>query len=189
VAAGANSTRLVFLGPPGSGKGTQAEILAERLGVPHISTGAMLRDAVGEGSELGKKVEGIMSSGALVDDDTMAAVVEERLAKQDAQHGFILDGYPRTLPQAETLDGILSGASSGLDAVVLIDVPVEELVTRSLARKRADDTEEVIRERQRVYREKTEPLIGHYQSKGLLREVDGHTTIDDVTARILEVLG
>jgi len=119
----------------------------------------------------------------------MAAVVEERLAKQDAQHGFILDGYPRTLPQAETLDGILSGASSGLDAVVLIDVPVEELVTRSLARKRADDTEEVIRERQRVYREKTEPLIGHYQSKGLLREVDGHTTIDDVTARILEVLG
>lgn len=189
MAAGAEPTRLVFLGPPGSGKGTQAEILAERLGVPHISTGAMLRDAVAEGSELGKKVEGIMNLGRLVDDDTMAEVVEDRLAKGDVKVGFILDGYPRTLPQAETLEGILAKIGSALDAVILIDVPTEELVTRSLARKRADDTEEVIRERQRVYREETEPLIGLYKGQSILREVDGHTTIENVTERILEVLG
>jgi adenylate kinase len=149
----------------------------------------MLRDAVAEGSELGRKVDGIMSSGALVDDDTMAEVVRERLAKDDARRGFILDGYPRTLPQAETLGTILSADPSGtgatLDAVVLIDVPEDELVRRALARQRADDKEEVVRERLRVYREKTEPLIDHYRGRGLLRAVDGNATIDEVTARIL----
>jgi adenylate kinase len=189
VAAEADASKLVLLGPPGSGKGTQAEVIAQKLGVPHISTGDMLREAVAEGSELGRKVESIMNSGALVDDDTMAQVVRERLAKEDARQGFILDGYPRTLPQAETLESILSGAGDGLDGVVLIDVPEDELVRRSLARQRADDTEEVIRERQRVYREKTEPLIGHYRELGLLREVDGDAAIEDVTARILEVVG
>jgi len=196
VAAGPNAAagparspvKLVFLGPPGSGKGTQAEVLAEQLGVSHISTGAMLRDAVADGSDLGKKVDGIMRSGALVDDDTMAEVVRDRLAKDDARQGFILDGYPRTLPQAETLGTILSGLSgrgAALDAVVLIDVPEEELVRRALARQRADDKEEVVRERLRVYREKTEPLIDHYRGRGLLRAVDGDATIDQVTSRIL----
>ena len=180
--------KLVFLGPPGSGKGTQAEVLAEQLGVSHISTGAMLRDAVEEGSDLGRKVEAIMNSGALVDDDTMADVVRDRLAKSDARRGFILDGYPRTLPQAETLGAILTGQPGGgatLDAVVLIDVPEDELVRRALARQRADDKEEVVRERLRVYREKTEPLIGHYRERHLLRAVDGNAPIEEVTSRIL----
>ena len=188
MAGEADAARLVFLGPPGSGKGTQAEVIAETLGVPHVSTGDMLRAAVDEGSELGRKVEEIMGAGELVDDDTMAEVVRARLAKDDARKGFILDGYPRTLPQAETLEGILDGRDEELDAVVLIEVPEEELVRRSLERQRADDTEEVIRERQRVYRHKTEPLIDHYREHGLLREVDGHAPIEEVTSRILEVV-
>jgi len=180
--------KIVLLGPPGSGKGTQAEILAGELGVPAISTGEMLRGAVAEGTALGHKVEGILSSGALVDDATMAEVVRDRLAKDDARHGFLLDGYPRTLPQAETLAGILSASQGELDAVVLVEVPQEELVARALGRGRADDGEPVVRERLRVYREKTEPLIGYYERRGLLRTVDGHASIDEVTGRIREAL-
>jgi adenylate kinase len=172
--------KIVLLGPPGSGKGTQAEILAGELGVPAISTGEMLRGAVSEGTALGHKVEGILSSGALVDDATMAEVVRDRLAKDDARHGFLLDGYPRTLPQAETLAGILSASQ--------VEVPQEELVARALGRGRADDGEPVVRERLRVYREKTEPLIGYYERRGLLRTVDGHASIDEVTGRIREAL-
>jgi adenylate kinase len=181
--------RVVLLGPPGAGKGTQAQVLCQRLGVPAISTGDMLREAVTEGTELGAKVQGIMSSGALVDDATMAEVVRERLAKPDARGGFLLDGYPRTLPQAETLAGILREAGRDLDAVLLVDVPEDELVRRALLRGRADDKEEVIRERLRVYREKTEPLIGYYRERGLLRELDGNRPVEEVTARMLEVFG
>ncbi len=181
--------RVVLLGPPGAGKGTQAQVLCQRLGVPAISTGDMLREAVAEGSELGAKVQGIMASGALVDDATMAEVVRERLAKPDAGCGFLLDGYPRTLPQAETLAGILREAGRDLDAVLLVDVPADELVRRALLRGRADDKEEVIRERLRVYREKTEPLIGYYRERGLLRELDGNRPVEEVTARMLEVFG
>lgn len=185
----AGDTRLVLLGPPGSGKGTQAEILAEKLGVPAISTGDMLREAVAEGSDLGRQVESIMSSGALVDDATMAEVVRERLGRRDAADGFILDGYPRTLPQAETLESILDGSAAELDAVVLVDVPEEELVSRALARGRSDDSSAVIRERLRVYREKTRPLVEHYEERSLLREVDGYASIEEVNRRILEVVG
>lgn len=180
--------QLVFLGPPGSGKGTQAVFVAEALGVPAISTGDMLRQAVTAGSELGKKVEGIMNSGALVDDVTMAAVVRARLAEADAQQGFLLDGYPRTASQADTLEGILQDAGETLDAVVLLSVPEDELVRRSLARGRADDTEATIRERQRVYREKTAPLIEYYRKRGIIREVDGHRPVDAVKDEILAVL-
>ncbi|HEY9420961.1 MAG TPA: nucleoside monophosphate kinase, partial [Thermoanaerobaculia bacterium] len=139
--------RVVLLGPPGAGKGTQAQVLCQRLGVPAISTGDMLREAVSEGSELGRKVQDIMASGALVDDGTMAEVVRERLAKPDTGGGFLLDGYPRTLPQAETLAGILRELGKELDAVLLVDVPEDELVRRTLLRGRADDKEDVIRER------------------------------------------
>ena len=144
----------------------------------------MLREAVAEGSELGNKVQGIMASGALVDDALMADVVRDRLAKADAGRGFLLDGYPRTLPQAETLAGILRDAGQGLDAVLLVDVPEDELVRRALLRGRADDQESVIRERLRVYREKTAPLIGYYRERGLLREIDGNRPVEDVTAGI-----
>ncbi len=184
-----NGTRVVLLGPPGAGKGTQAQVLCERLGVPAISTGDMLREAVTEGSELGRKVQDIMASGALVDDGTMAEVVRERLAKPDTRRGFLLDGYPRTLPQAETLAGILQGINQELNAVLLVDVPEDELVRRALLRGRADDKEDVIRERLRVYREKTEPLIGYYRQRGLLRELDGNRPIEEVTARMLELFG
>lgn len=181
--------RAVMLGAPGSGKGTQADYLAAALGVPAISTGAMLRDAVALGSALGRKVEGIMASGALVDDGLMAEVVRERLGRPDAAGGFLLDGYPRTTGQAATLDSILEQRREKLDAVVMLDVPEPVLVARAVARQRADDREEVVRERLRVYREKTEPLVAHYERRNLLRRVDGERTVGEVTAAILKVLG
>lgn len=181
-------TRLVFLGAPGSGKGTQAERLSPRLGVPAISTGEMLRDAVAAQSELGRRVTEIMGSGDLVDDATMVQVVTERLAKDDARQGFILDGYPRTMAQVEALDGILAGRGECLGAVLLIEVREAELVRRALARQRDDDTGEVIRTRLEVYREKTEPLVRHYADRGLLRRVDGDQPIESVTRAILEAI-
>jgi len=189
VAGEAKRPRIVLLGPPGAGKGTQAELLAGQLGVPAISTGDMLRQAVSSGTELGGKVQGIMASGALVDDATMADVVKERLAKADALQGFLLDGYPRTLPQAHTLEGILTDAGRELDAVLCVEVPEEELVRRAVLRKRADDSEEVVRERLRVYREKTEPLIGYYRERGLLYPIDGNLPVDKVTSQMLIALG
>lgn len=182
--------RIVLLGPPGAGKGTQAALLAGQLGVPAISTGDMLREAVASGSDLGRRVQGIMAAGGLVDDVTMADVVRARLAMADALPGFLLDGYPRTLPQAETLEGVLGGAGQELDAVLLVEVPAEELVRRAVLRGRGeDDREEVVRERLRVYREKTEPLIGYYRERGLLYPIDGNLPIDKVTSQMLIALG
>ena len=180
----ASGGRIVFLGPPGSGKGTQAVGLAEALGIPAISTGDMLREAVAAGSELGAKVDGIMQSGDLGGDDLMAEVVKDRLAKDDTASGFLLDGYPRTAPQAETLAGILAGSDDDLDHVVFIDVPAEVLVARAVARQRADDKVEVVRERLRVYREKTQPLVDRYRDQGLLRPIDGDHTIEEVASAI-----
>jgi adenylate kinase len=179
----------VLLGAPGSGKGTQAERLATALGVPAISTGEMLRQAVAEGSGLGERVRDVMAAGALVDDSLMAEVIEERLSRQDAARGFLLDGYPRTPQQADTLDGLLAARRRTLDAVVLLEVPEEILVGRALARRRDDDREEVVRERLRVYREKTEPLIGHYGRRSVLVRVDGDRPMDEVTRSVLAALG
>ena len=179
--------RIVLLGAPGCGKGTQAERLEVLLGVPAISTGDMLRAAVAAGSELGQRVEGVMASGALVDDDLMADVVRDRLAQDDAAGGFLLDGYPRTAPQAGTLEEILNGRK--LDHVVTIDVPDEVLVQRIVLRGRgADDREEVVRERLQVYAAQTEPLISHYERLGLLRRVNGNVGIEQVTAGIESAL-
>ena len=181
--------RVVFLGPPGSGKGTQAATLARELGVPAISTGDMLREAVANGSELGRRVRRIMESGELVGDDLMAEVVKDRLANGDTERGFLLDGYPRTAAQAETLRQILDAREGELDHVVFIDVPEEELVKRALLRQRgADDREEVVRERLRVYREKTQPLVDFYRGEGLLREIDGNRPVDAVRRSILDAL-
>ena len=181
--------RLVLLGAPGSGKGTQAARLAAWGDVPNISTGEMLRQAVGEGSELGRRVRDIMAAGELVDDATMADVVRERLAAPDAAQGFVLDGFPRTLAQVTELDSILEAAGRGLDAVVAIEVPEAVLTQRMLDRKRQDgrddDKREVIEERLRVYRSKTEPLAEHYRRRGLLRVVDGDREMDAVTESIL----
>jgi adenylate kinase len=180
--------RVLLFGPPGSGKGTQSTLLAGRLGVPAISTGEMLRAAVAGGTELGRKVEKIMATGELVDDATMADVVRERLAQPDAQCGFLLDGYPRTLAQAETLEAILRRQGESLDAAVFLEVPEEELVRRMTGRQRADDREEVVRERLRVYREKTAPLVGHYRQQCLLREVAGNRPVEAVAEAILAAL-
>lgn len=181
--------RVVFLGPPNSGKGTQATRLAALLGVPAISTGEMLRAAVTAGSELGRRVEGILASGQLVNDELMAEVVTARLAEADAREGFLLDGYPRTAPQAGTLEGILAGQQATLDHVLLVDAPEEVLVVRALGRGRVDDTDAVVRERLAVYRRQTEPLVEHYRAQGLLREIDGNQPITTVEAAIRAAVG
>lgn len=186
--AGDDGPRIVFLGAPGSGKGTQAALLAEHLGVPAISTGEMLRDAVAQGSLLGERVREVMARGELVADDLMAEVVEERLARGDARRGFLLDGYPRTAKQAETLAAILERSSKRLDHVISIEVPEEKLIERALLRQRADDTGEVIRARLRVYREKTAPLIDHYRKQRLLRTVDGERSVSEVQSEIFRIL-
>lgn len=181
--------RIVFLGPPNSGKGTQAKVLAEALDIPAISTGEMLRAAVDAGSDLGQRVAGVMARGDLVDDDLMADVVRDRLSQADAAEGFLLDGYPRTAAQAATLEEILGERYAELHDVVLIDAPEEVLVARALGRGREDDREEVVRERLRVYRQKTAPLVDFYDVKGLLRRIDGDQTIEEVGRQVRASLG
>jgi adenylate kinase len=182
--------RIVFLGPPGSGKGTQAKSLAQSLGVPMISTGEILRGAVRAGTSLGLKARVTMESGGLVPDDVIVALVRERLDQPDVRRGFILDGFPRTTQQAEELDRILAsgGAASGLTAVINLRVSEEAVVDRLRGRanqeNRADDHPEAISERLRVYQEKTEPLVAFYRKRGLLLEVDGMGDIAEVEDRI-----
>jgi adenylate kinase len=184
--------RILLLGPPGSGKGTQGKLLSERLGVPAISTGDILRAAVREGTPLGRQAQAIMAKGELVPDDLMIGLIRERVSQRDARDGFILDGFPRTVPQAEALEALLSGNGDALSAVLNFSVPEPELVERMLQRARAegreDDRPETIRERLRVYREKTEPLIGYYRKKNLVVEVPGVGTIEEITARVESAL-
>jgi adenylate kinase len=185
---GGRGVRAVMLGAPGCGKGTQAERLSAVLGVPAISTGELLRQAVATGTELGSRVAAILASGKLVDDALMADVVRHRLQEADAAGGFLLDGYPRTPSQAETLAGLLCERGQKLDAVVLLEVPEDVLVRRALARRREDDRDEVIRERLRIYHEKTAPLIGHYDAQGLLSRIDGNRPMGEVTEAALAAL-
>lgn len=186
---GEGKPRIVFLGPPNSGKGTQAAILAEAVGIPAISTGEMLRAAVTAGTDLGRRVEDVMTRGGLVDDDMMADVVRDRLRQSDAGVGFLLDGYPRTAAQAATLEEILGEMYADLDAVVLIDAPEAVLIARALGRGRQDDQEEIVKERLRVYRQKTAPLVDFYEVKGLLRRIDGDQSVDAVSAQVLATMG
>ncbi len=178
--------RLLLLGPPGAGKGTQAKLLSGALGIPHVSTGDMLREAVAAGSDLGRRVKQVMDAGELVSDDLMIEVVEGRLDQDDAACGYLLDGFPRTIPQAQALE------HDALDAVVLIDVDDEEIVGRLLRRAeeegRTDDTEDVVRRRLEVYREQTEPLVDYYKQRGMLAEVDGVGSVDEVLARCVQAL-
>lgn len=175
--------RLLLLGPPGAGKGTQAEILCRAMGIPHISTGAMLRDHVERDSDLGRKAREIMEAGDLISDEVVIAMVDERLSHRDAACGFLLDGFPRTLPQASALDALLP---KPLEKVVNLDVPEEEAVTRILGRGRSDDTEQAVRTRLAVYRGQTAPLIDHYA--GLVHTVDGVGSIPEILGRIVQVL-
>jgi adenylate kinase len=184
--------RLLFLGPPGAGKGTQAQRLVARLGIPQISTGEMLRAAQAAGTELGRQVKAIMERGELVPDPVVIRVVEERLAQPDARQGFILDGFPRTLEQAKALDTLLARLGLRLERCVAIQLDEEELVHRLLKRSqlehRTDDDEPTIRKRMEVYRERTAPLIAYYRSRGALAEVDGLGTVEEVARRIDEAL-
>jgi adenylate kinase len=184
--------RIVFLGPPGGGKGTQAKLLAERLGIPAISTGEILRAAVRDGTPLGRKAKAIMESGELVPDDVMIGLIRERLLEPDARPGFLLDGFPRTIDQARALQKLLDGNGTVLSVVVNLAVPegvlIERLEGRSGSESRADDRRETVLERLRVYREKTEPLIGFYRGSGLLTDVDGVGTVNEVAERIAQAL-
>lgn len=181
------------MGPPGAGKGTQAKFIAERAGIPAISTGDIFRANVGQGTPLGLEAKRYMDAGQYVPDEVTNNMVRSRLAEADAAEGFLLDGYPRTLAQVEELDGMLADAGVDLDAVVVLTADSDELVARLLQRAtiegRADDTEEVIRTRQEVYLAETEPLIEVYSKRGLVRAVDGMGDVDEVTGRIMAALG
>lgn len=186
-------TRLVLLGPPGAGKGTQAKLLAERLGVPAISTGDIFRANVQQETDLGLRVKEYLDAGRYVPDSVTNLMVHDRLAAADATEGFILDGYPRTTDQVRELDDMLAAEGHKLEHVLEITADADELVRR-LARRateqgRSDDTEDVIRARQQVYLEQTAPLVEVYADRGLLRSVDGLGDVADVTGRLVAALG
>jgi adenylate kinase len=180
-------TRLVIMGPPGAGKGTQAESLAERLGAAHISTGDIFRANVKDQTELGQTAQRYMDAGEYVPDEVTNAMVKERISHDDAE-SFILDGYPRTVDQVDTLDEMLEDLGRPLDVVLALVVDPEELIARLIKRSetsgRADDTEEVIRHRQEIYSAETAPLVKVYGERGLLREVDGMGDVDEIAKRI-----
>ncbi|PSR19752.1 adenylate kinase [filamentous cyanobacterium CCP3] len=175
-------TRLIFLGPPGAGKGTQAALLAKDCEVPHISTGDILRSAVAAGSELGQKADHYMSAGELVPDELILDLIEERLAQDDARKGWLLDGFPRNVPQAEFLQKLLEQIEQPADFVINLDVEDDVIVARLLQRGRKDDEESVILNRLEVYRQQTEPLIEFYRSRQQLVSVDGNQTMEAVHA-------
>ncbi|NNE04894.1 MAG: adenylate kinase [Xanthomonadales bacterium] len=184
--------RIVLLGAPGSGKGTQAALLEQRLGVPHISTGVLFRKAVKDQTPLGQRIKTIMDSGDLVPDDLTLELLEERMNRDDTKSGFILDGYPRNLAQAESLNILLEKLGMPVQEAVQIDVDTEEVVARIAKRAaeegRSDDTEEVVRNRMRVYQEQTAPVVDYYAEQGLLTQVLGTGTIEEVLQLILSVL-
>jgi adenylate kinase len=211
--------RIVFLGAPGSGKGTQAQRLMAEHHIPQVSTGDLLREAVAAGTELGRRAKAAMNAGELVSDDIVLGIIRERLQKDDAAAGFVLDGYPRNLAQATALEGVLAGIGRPLDAAVLIDVDFDILMKRLTGRRtcsvtgkllnihfspqadldaclkaggeliqRADDNEETIGNRLKVYRAQTEPLVEHYRAAGLLRTVSGQGSVDEVYQRVQQAV-
>lgn len=184
--------RIVLLGTPGSGKGTQASLLRERLGLAHISTGELLRDAVRRQTELGLQAKAYMDAGELVPDALVLGLLEARLGESDVGNGFILDGYPRNAAQAEALDQLLARIGQPIDRAVALTVNegevVERLTRRAVEEGRSDDSEDVIRNRMRVYAEQTAPVAAHFEATGHLREVDGMGSVDEVSQRLLDAL-
>ncbi len=179
--------RLLFLGPPGAGKGTQAARLCDRHGLRHLSTGDLLRAEVSAGSDLGKEAESVMNRGELVSDSLVLAIVKAQLGALSGQ-GWLLDGFPRNVAQAEALDPLLQELNQPIEAVVLLELDDAILIERLLSRGRDDDNEAVIRNRLVVYADKTEPLIEHYRQRGLLQSVEAHGQIEAITERIEGVL-
>jgi adenylate kinase len=184
--------KLLIMGPPGAGKGTQAKELAKKCGVPHLSTGDMLREAIANGTEMGVRIEPIYDAGDLVPDDLMIDLIRERLSVPDTAEGFILDGFPRTVAQTEALDRMLEEIGRELLAVLHFQVPdelaVERLHVRSLQEGRTDDTPEIIRHRLEVFHQRTEPVVEYYRSKGILVGIHAERPIDAVFAEVQEVL-
>ncbi len=180
--------RLILLGPPGAGKGTQAKVLVEDFGIPQLSTGDILRAAIAAGTPLGLEAKAIMDRGDLVSDAVVNGIVSERLDAEDCRPGFILDGFPRTIAQAEALDGMLADKGIRLDAVIELKADADELVRRVIQRSRdsnrADDNPEVIRKRLEVYESSTAPLVEYYSRQGLVKTVDGMQPVEQVTAAI-----
>lgn len=185
--------RLLIMGAPGAGKGTQATFVAEHFGVPAISTGDIFRANVSQGTPLGLEAKRYMDAGQYVPDEVTNNMVRSRIAEADAASGFLLDGYPRTVAQVHELDSMLTGADASLDAVIVLTADRDEVVARLLQRAkelgRSDDTEDVIRTRQEVFAAETAPLIDVYRERGILHEVDGMGEVAEVTARIFDALG
>jgi adenylate kinase len=184
--------RIVLLGAPGSGKGTQAARMVAELGIPHISTGVLLRAAVAEGTGLGKMAKSVMDRGELVSDQIMLGLIGERLVQDDVKKGFILDGYPRNIAQAEALDALLARLNQPVEEAVQIDVDEEQVIARIAGRAaqegRTDDSEEVARNRMKVYTEQTAPVTGYYANQGILTRILGEGSIEDVFQRIIGAL-
>jgi adenylate kinase len=182
--------RLILLGPPGAGKGTQAKVLIDSYGIPQLSTGDILRSAIAAKTPMGLAAKEVMDRGDLVSDEIVNGIVSERLDQDDCKPGFVLDGFPRTIPQANSLESMLAEKNMGLDAVIEITANPDVLVERIARRAkesgvaRGDDNEEVLRNRLNVYREQTAPLVEFYRGKGLLKSVDGMQPVEDVTAAI-----
>jgi adenylate kinase len=179
---------LLVLGPQGAGKGTQAKLISADFTIPHISTGDMFRAAIASGSALGKRVEPVLASGQLVPDDVTVALIRDRLSEPDAADGFVLDGFPRNLAQAEALDEMLAEIGRHLDVVLFFDlsdeVATERMLARAASENRADDTPEVIAERLRIYHEETEPIVSYYRVAGRLAQFDGDRSIEDIYADV-----
>ena len=206
--------RLLLIGPPGSGKGTQADRIHDRLGTPHISSGDMLRDAVAQGTPLGQEADLYMSRGALVPDNLVIDIIMERISQPDAQEGFLLDGFPRTVPQAKALEEALDMSGSKIDHVIAFDVPDEEIIVRSAGRRidpvtnyiyhlefnppppeiaprlvqRSDDNAGTLQKRLRKYHEETSPILGYFAGKGILSTIDGLGSVAQVEERIFDAL-
>jgi len=179
---------LIILGPPGAGKGTQAVRLKEKLTIPHISTGEMLRDAAKAGTELGREAEKYMGAGKLLPDALIVNLIEERLKNSDCREGFLLDGFPRTTAQAEALDKMLGENGKEIEGALMLEVPEDELLKRLLARRRDDDKEETIRERLKVYENQTAPVVHYYQKRSVLRRIKGVGSLEDIFGRLMEAV-
>lgn len=182
--------RIILFGPPGAGKGTQAKLLEESLNVPQLSTGDMFRSAIKNQTPLGVKVKAILDSGKLVSDEVVVEMVQETIAKSEYANGYILDGFPRTVAQAEAFDALLAERGEQVDAFVAMEVPEEELVSRLVNRGqgREDDTPDKIKVRLKVYEQETAPVMEHYRKKGMYKSVNGLGTVDEIQQRLIEAI-